>query len=142
MATFGKRSKAVLEGVHADLQAIHWEVIRYYDHSVYERYRDLERQWKLFQEGKSKIDGIRKRGKHNYFPSLATDSAPYPIDFADRLKAKARFYQFSGYMFAVAKRLLEEGKISHRLRWGGDWDSDKDFEDQSFDDLPHFELIK
>jgi hypothetical protein len=26
------------------------------------------------------------------------------------------------------------------LRWGGDWDSDKDFSDQNFDDLVHWEL--
>jgi hypothetical protein len=28
-----------------------------------------------------------------------------------------------------------------KLRWGGDWDSDKDTKDQNFNDLPHFELI-
>jgi peptidoglycan L-alanyl-D-glutamate endopeptidase CwlK len=38
--------------------------------------------------------------------------------------------------------LLVEGKISHAIRWGGDWDSDDIFDDQNFDDLPHFELVK
>jgi len=44
-------------------------------------------------------------------------------------------------MFATAERLYNEGKITHKLRWGGDWDSDKVFDDQNFDDLPHFELV-
>ncbi len=26
------------------------------------------------------------------------------------------------------------------LRWGGDWDRDAEFDDQTFNDLPHFEL--
>ena len=28
-----------------------------------------------------------------------------------------------------------------RLRWGGDWDSDLEVDDNDFDDLPHFELV-
>ena len=77
--------------------------------------------------------------------SHATDSAPHPIkwgkgDTKEDAKERARFYHFSGLMFAACAELLSEGKITHTLRWGGDWDSDKDFNDQSFDDLPHFEL--
>jgi peptidoglycan L-alanyl-D-glutamate endopeptidase CwlK len=26
------------------------------------------------------------------------------------------------------------------VRWGGDWDGDRDIDDQTFDDLPHFEF--
>lgn len=28
-----------------------------------------------------------------------------------------------------------------KIRWGGDWDLDTDLKDNTFDDLPHFELI-
>ena len=28
-----------------------------------------------------------------------------------------------------------------KLRWGGDWNDNKDFSDQTFDDLVHFELV-
>jgi hypothetical protein len=26
------------------------------------------------------------------------------------------------------------------IRWGGDWDGDRSLEDQTFHDLPHFEV--
>ena len=47
-----------------------------------------------------------------------------------------------GMVKAIAKKLLEEGKITHDVRFGLDWNSNDLFEDQTFDDLPHFELIK
>ena len=28
-----------------------------------------------------------------------------------------------------------------KIRWGGDWDSDNIMKDQTFNDLPHFEII-
>ena len=31
-------------------------------------------------------------------------------------------------------------KMKINVRWGGDWDSDLDFNDQKFLDLVHFEL--
>lgn len=42
----------------------------------------------------------------------------------------------------LAQKLKEEGKMSHSVRYGGDWDSDKDIDDQNFRDLVHFELIE
>jgi hypothetical protein len=27
-----------------------------------------------------------------------------------------------------------------KIRWGGDWDSDNIMKDQTFNDLPHFQL--
>jgi len=149
MARFGKRSKEKLALVHPDLKMIHEFVIEFFDHSVYESLRTDEKQLEYFLEGKSKLDPRdpkkRKSAKHlkqsdGY--AHATDSAPYPISFERASKAKARFYMYAGYMFMTSEILYEQGKITHKLRWGGDWDSDKDFEDQSFDDLPHMELYK
>lgn len=148
MARFGKRSKEKLRLAHPDLRVIHNFVIKYFDHSVYESLRTDEKQLEYFLKGKSKLDPriprIRLKAKHlkqsdGY--AHATDSAPYPIDFSNKEKAKARFYMFAGYMFMASEILLEQGNITHKLRWGGDWDSDKSFDDQTFDDLPHFELI-
>ena len=136
MARFGKKSKERLATAHADLQIIANEVIKVYDFTVLEGHRSIDRQNQLFHEGKSKIDGTTKKGKHNYAPSLAIDIAPYPIDWNDR----ERFYFLAGLMIATAERLKDEGKINHSLRWCGDWDMDGSFKDQRFDDLPHFEL--
>lgn len=30
-------------------------------------------------------------------------------------------------------------KLGVRITWGGDWDGDKSFKDNKFNDLPHFE---
>jgi len=146
MAQFGKTSQERLNTCHQDLQKICNEAIKTIDFSVLEGKRLDELQYKYFEEGKSKLDGINEKSKHQVTEerpkSEAVDVAPYPIDFKNDLKHRARFYMLAGVFFQAAATLLEKGEISHELRWGGDWDSDKDFEDQSFDDLPHFELIK
>lgn len=49
----------------------------------------------------------------------------------------------AGVLQTTAKTLYAAGKTSHILRWGGNWDMDGVvLKDQSFDDLPHFELVK
>ena len=138
MPKFGKRSKEALASCHPDLKEIMNEAIKYYDFSVLEGHRSVERQLELYTDGKSKIDGVKKKGMHNYLPSLAVDIVPYPIDWEDA----NRFHFLAGLVFGVAERLLAEGKITHKLRWGGDWDRDGDFKDQTFIDYPHFELRK
>ena len=142
MYKFGETSKKRLDTCHIDLQKICNEVIKYYDFSILEGERTLEQQQIYFKEGKSKLDGIIKKSKHQSSPSMAVDIAPYPIDFKNEDKAKARFYHLAGYIQMASSLLYNKGEISHKVRWGGDWDSDKDFKDQSFDDLPHFELKK
>ena len=86
--------------------------------------RTPERQLELFNAKKSKtLDSKHLTGR-------AVDVAPYPIDWDDT----DRFYHFAGYVFGIAE------SMGIHLRWGGDWDSDFTFTDQSFHDLPHFEL--
>jgi len=146
MAAFGKVSAERLETCHPDLGKICHRVVRVFDISILEGARLDERQLMLFNDGKSKLDGINERSKHQVTEedplSYAADVAPYPIDFDNEHKAKARFYMMAGHFFQAAEDLFAEGEITHLLRWGGDWDSDKEFDDQSFDDLPHFELIQ
>lgn len=142
MPRFGTQSLKQLKTCHPDLIIIHQMVIKYFDHAVREGQRSIERQFELFQSDRTKIDGITKMGKHNFVPSMADDSYPWPVNLSDKPKMKARFYMYAGYMFMATEILYEQKKITHKLRWGGDWDSDKDFTDQSFDDLPHMELYK
>ena len=48
-----------------------------------------------------------------------------------------------GHINGVAEMLYKQGGITHKLRWGGNWDMDGEILiDQSFDDRPHVELIK
>ncbi len=46
-----------------------------------EGHRSNEDQLKAFNAGKSRI---KSGGKHNHSPSLATDVAPWPIDWSDK----------------------------------------------------------
>ena len=101
-----------------------------FDFTVLEGHRSIERQKELFDQGKSKIDGLERLGMHNYNPSKAVDLAPYPIDWQD----SKRFMVLGGVVLSCAKEL------GLTIRWGADWDMDGDYNDQSFDDLPHFEL--
>lgn len=144
MYKFGSKSQSRLDTCHKDIQTIINEVIKVYDCSVIEGQRTLETQQKYFKEGKSQLDGINKKSKHQSNPSMAIDVMPYYKGFnpfTSENGAKAFYYQ-AGIIMGIASQLKEEGKISHSLRWGGNWDSDMDFfNDSNFFDLPHFELI-
>ena len=128
MPGFGTDSKSRLDTCHPDLQQVCELAIVNYDFTVLEGFRSNARQDDLFRQGKSKLRG--GEGKHNSNPSIAVDLAPYPIDW-DNAK---RFYLLAGFMFQAASQL------GIKLRWGGDWDGDWVHTDQSFHDLPHFEL--
>jgi len=130
MPKFGKRSLERLETCCVELQNILHEVIKIYDISVLEGFRSEERQNQLFDEGKSKLRF--PDGKHNKNPSDAVDVVPYPVDWND----DARFFFLAGLMFAEAER---QGV---KLRWGGNWRMDYDFANNSFKDLPHFEVVR
>ena len=143
MFRLGKTSKKRLETCHNDLQLIINEAIKItnIDFGVAEGHRSIEKQKQYFDEGKSKIDGVNKKGKHNYNPSLAVDIYPY---FNNGAKWDNEHLSYlAGVIHAVSSLLLEQGKINHKIRWGGNWDMDGVILlDQSFDDRPHFELIK
>ena len=124
------------------------EAIKIFDFSVLEGIRTAEKQMEYFETGRSKLDGVHKLSKHQDHGdgmSYAVDIMPYAKGtnaFSGKEKDKARFYCLGGIVKAMAAKLLEEGKITHTIRWGADWDSDNIFDDQNFDDLPHFELKK
>ena len=126
MPSFGHRSEENLKTIHLHLQLLLREAIKLMDFTVIEGHRSPERQAQLLTEKKTKVE----RSKHNESPSLAVDIAPWPIDWEDT----KRFY----YLAGIIRTLASEHGIP--TRWGGDWDSDSDFADNVFNDLPHFEL--
>ena len=139
MPRFGNTSQERLDTCHEDIQSLFNYVVRNYDCTILEGHRSKEDQQEKFNSGKSKVKW--PMSKHNKLPSRGVDVAPYPIDWGEsgsqeeRRKALARFYYFAGYVLAVSEML------GIRVRWGGDWDGDKIFSDQSFDDLVHWELL-
>ena len=66
MYKFGNASKQKLSEVHPDLQKVlNLAISRSpLDFGISEGYRSPERQNQLYKEGKSRIDGINKKGKH------------------------------------------------------------------------------
>jgi len=150
--TFGKKSTSELKTCHKDIQLILNEAIKIIDISVLEGIRSDIRQMSLYQEGKSHLDGITNKSKHQgkldeygNLVSYAVDIIPYikgenPFDKTP--KNLARFYYLMGIIDGIAHKLYNEGKIKHLVRFGLDWDGDHQFTDQNFDDLPHMELIE
>lgn len=127
---FSRQSLNHLREAHLDLQRLFQEVIRHYDCKVIEGHRSENEQNKAFYSERSKFKW--PQSKHNSVPSLAVDVVPYPIDWEDM----KRFYHFVGFVKAIAIRL------HIKIRCGADWDNDNSFKDQSFHDLPHFELVQ
>ena len=130
MPRFGSRSINRLKTCDQKLQELFYEVVKHFDCSIIEGNRGEERQNKAYADGKSKVK--YPNGKHNKFPSVAVDVAPYPIDWSDR----DRFHYFGGFVLGVAKQM------GLKVRWGGDWDMDTQTKDNKFDDLVHFEIIE
>lgn len=129
MYKFSQRSLDNLKNVDPKLISICNELIKRIDFTVIEGYRTTERQQELYKKGFSKIDGITKKGKHNYSPSLAIDIIPYekghnPFDGSK--KSEAMFENLAKEFKQVAKELNIE------VTWGGDW--------KGFRDLPHFQI--
>lgn len=129
MFQFSEASKKHLDTCHPDLQKLMNEVIKWYDCTILCGHRGEDDQNKAFANGNSKLEW--PSGKHNSLPSKAVDAAPFPLDWND-IK---RFYHFIGFVKGIAKGLRID------IRCGLDWDSDNDFKDQKFNDLPHIELV-
>ena len=138
MPAFSKSSAAKLASCDPQLQRLFLEVVKHFDCTVLEGHRSVERQQRLYAQGRTapgpivtQVDGVRSRGKHNFSPSRAIDVAPYPVAWADT----ERMTYFAGFVMGVARQL------GIRVRWGGDWDQDTQTADERFRDLPHFELV-
>ena len=132
MPSFSKASEEKLSQCHPDLQTLFNEVIKHFDCTILVGYRGEEEQNKAFEEGKSRVRF--PDGDHNKMPSEAVDVSPYPIDW----KNTKRFYYFAGFVMCMAEFLQYAGVINSGIGWGGDWDGDKDLDDQTLYDLVHF----
>lgn len=150
MPSFGRTSVARLSTCHPLLQRLFQRVVLDYDCTVLEGHRGQQAQDRAFAEGNSKLKW--PNGNHNAYPSLAVDVAPYDaalkgvnwktrvVDVNGKVDKEGlanlmRFYHFAGVVKGMAVLL------GIQIRWGGDWDGDNYFNDQTFNDLVHFEVV-
>ena len=160
MPSFGRRSENNLAGATPNMKRVFRKVVETYDCSILCSTRGEVEQNKAFADGRSKVQ--YPKSKHNKRPSPAVDSTPWPIDWDterellkkyfkamedgkitelekkdidDAVESIKRWYSFGGYVKGVGISMGIE------IRWGGDWDGDFVFKDQTFNDLPHFEEV-
>jgi len=127
---FGTRSRMHLDTCHDDLKAVCFEVIKFYDFSVIEGYRDESTQEKYFRMGVSHLHFPKSR--HNQHPSCAVDLYPWPTGTADR----DQMLLLAGIFLSTAH------SMGVKIRWGGSWSSSNlVIKKERFVDLPHFELV-
>lgn len=170
MYALGRKSTIEVNTLHPDLQLILKVSITHYDFSIIEGIRTAKRQNSLFTmtPPRTTLDGYDRKSKHqgklclpgeagrnakgellkdengNPMCSYAADITPYKKGedpWKDTELNLRRYYFLMGIIRAVAEDLLARELISHRVRFGLDWDSDDVYSDQSFHDLPHMELI-
>jgi peptidoglycan L-alanyl-D-glutamate endopeptidase CwlK len=128
------------------------------DFTFVEGHRPPERQFELYKKGREKIegkwqvadptkvvtnvDGFIKKSNHNYDPSMAGDIRAYVKGNPKLAYDPFHLAYLGGHITNTAQNLLAEGRITHRLRWGANWDEDGELiYDQGLDDSPHFELV-
>ena len=156
---YGATSLQRLGTAHELLQHLMKRVGTHYPNTILEGERSEEQQRKNVEKGVSKT----MDSKHVRSPAEAVDTAPDPLEWPQTGKLKsriesvagqltdeqeteimalvgeyvkdvARYYYFGGFVLGTAEELGID------IRWGGDWDGDRDLDDQSFDDLVHFEV--
>lgn len=128
MPRFGPISRTRLATAHPDLQRLFNTVVSQFDCMVLEGERTEEQQRENVRKGTSKTMDSR----HLDRPSNAVDVVPYPVDWEDT----QRFIFFAGFVLGVASQL------GLCIRWGGDWNRNLRLNDNTFNDLVHFELCK
>lgn len=121
-----------LHNVHPDLVAVIQAAAKVWELKIVEAERSLKREEELIRTGKSRLADPRKCLHVVQADGLvhAVDLVPLPLDWND----SRRFYYLGGYVRAVAKGL------GLHVRWGGDWNSNTEVKDQTFNDLDHFEV--
>jgi len=129
MPIYSDKSKQKLATCDKRLQLIFNKAIKHFDNTILFGHRDYTDQMTAFREGNSQLTW--PNSKHNKFPSLGVDAAPYPIDWDDI----ERFRYFNGFIMGIATGL------GIQLRCGCDWDMDTEVKDNKFNDLCHYELI-
>ncbi len=134
MPSFGTTSRQNLKTCDQRLQAVVRESVKHMDFAVICGHRPKQQQNKLFALEKTQLK--YPNSKHNRYPSLAIDLAPYYQD-----SPHIRWHDYKGFIYLAGLIKGVATSMDINIRWGGDWDRDNDLLDQTFNDLPHFEIV-
>lgn len=99
------------------------------DFTVLCGHRGEDEQDEAFNSGKSKLPW--PKSKHNSFPSMAVDLAPYPINWND-IKSFEVLWKHISYTAET---------LDIKIRSGADFNGNGNTSDDRFHDWPHFELV-
>ena len=131
MPNFGAKSLEKRAKLHPDMVKVIDRAIEIYDFTIGQTIRTEEQHADHIARGMTRVTYDKTRHKPNADGlSEAVDIIPWPIDW----KALNRFFFLAGIMFQAA------AEVGVEIVWGGDWNNNKVFTDQDFNDLPHFEL--
>ncbi len=130
MYSYGKNSKRNLSECTENLQRVGYVLITIMDVSCVEGYRNKQDQNRSYEMKLSKLK--YPESGHNKKPSEAVHFLPYPNGWKT---TREEFVYMAGLVLGIA------AVFGIKIRWGGDWDSDNDLNDQTFMDLAHFEEI-
>jgi len=155
MYKLGRTSNKRLDTCNDDLKLIIRESIKVsqIDFGVAQGERTVEQQQEYFNEGRSKInpkayetiEALLLKAKH--IVDGVIRSKADAVDVYAYINGKASWEKHNlsylgGVITSTAIRLFSEGRISKKIRWGGNWDNDGEIiTDQNFQDLPHYESI-
>ncbi len=132
--------EAQLATCHADLQRVMREAVRRvpFDCFVIYGVRTVAEQQALFAIGRTKpgrrvtnIDGVTKKSRHNYTPSLAMDVGPASLIATGRWVESALALKQFDELGATAEAVAKELGVAD-FEWGGRW--------TRLRDRPHFQL--
>ena len=135
MPSFGTSSHSRLVTCERDIQTVMIEAIKYFDFSVLEGHRPIEKQHDYWKQGRkmldganplhreswyiadkekviTHVDGYEKKGNHNYEPSRAIDIAPYPIDWNNFIA----FNGLAALILSISEDFIENGRIEKKLK--------------------------
>ena len=115
------------------------------DFGIAQGARTIDEQREYFNDKKSKInpdayeiDELPKKAKH-----IVTDDYPLAgaVDIYAYIPGTGASWDKSHLCLIAGVVLAIDKQKENRLRWGGNWDGDGEIiSDQTFQDLPHFEL--
>ena len=114
----GRRSRDNLDGVHPHLVHVVDRAIQLttQDFSVHEGVRSAERQALLFAQGRSHIDGVTKRGRHQ----VGSDGYGYAVDLVPYCAGEL-VWEWN-ILFPVCDAVREAAiELATPIRWGGTW---------------------
>ena len=134
------RSTRVLGELDERLQAVCNKAIRRIDFSLISGLRTTQEQQALYAATPrtTQIDGVIKRSRHQAGvngKAGAFDFIPAPWSTTVGWYDRPVFTAYAHYFIGIGDTL------GIPIRWGGDWNGDFRWKDQTFHDFPHIELI-